>query len=110
MNDTREEEMNGSDKLREGQALYASHAVDIQHPVVLEDKGRPVAVILPYAEYQRLTALQEQAKADWRARFRQLLDEVHAQTVSFPSVEVETDVEAAFQEVRREQRGHESGD
>jgi PHD/YefM family antitoxin component YafN of YafNO toxin-antitoxin module len=101
--------MDESPKIREGQAAYTSYAVDIRHLVVLEDEGRPVAVILPYAEYQRLTVLQEQAKADWRARFRQLLVEVHAQTVSIPPEEIEADITASFEEMRRERYGHTSG-
>ena len=101
--------MDKPNEIREGAAAYASHAVDIRHLVVLEDEGRPVAVILPYAEYQRLTILQEQVKADWRARFQQLLAEVHAQTVSIPPKEIEADITASFEEMRREQYGDTSG-
>lgn len=89
-------------KIREGHVAYAGHAVDIRHPIVLEEQGRPVAVILPYAEYQRLSALQKQAKVDWRARFRRLLAKVHAQTESFPPEEIEADVTASFEEMKRE--------
>jgi len=102
--------MGKPDEIREGAVAYARHAVDIRHPVVLEDEGRPVAVILPYAEYQRLTTLQEQAKANWRARFRQLLGEVHTHTASFQPEEVEADITDSFGEVRRERYKHESRD
>lgn len=97
--------MDESPKIREGQTAYAGHAVDLRHPVILEDEGRPVAVILPYAEYQRLTVLQEEAKADWRARFRRLLAEVHARTADIPPEEIEADITASFEEMRRDQHG-----
>jgi len=102
--------MSGSEKIREGHMVYASQAVDICHPIMLEEGGRPVAVILPYVEFQRLIALQEQRKADWRTCFRQLLAEVHAQTVSFSPEEIESDITAAFEEMRQERYGYAGGD
>jgi hypothetical protein len=97
-------------KIHEGHIAYASHTIDIQRPIVLEEEGRPVVVILPYAEYQRLVATREQTKADWRTRFRQLLAEMHVQTASFLPEEIEVDITAAFEEMRRERYSYAGGD
>jgi antitoxin Phd len=50
-------------KNRLGQYLESA----IGEPVVVEKAGRPVAVVLSYAEYQRLTRLED---SYWAARAR----------------------------------------
>lgn len=102
--------MSESEKVHEGHVAYASQAVDIHHPITLEEGGQPIVVILPYVEYQRLTALQERRKGDWRTHFRQLLAEVHAQTASFSPEEIESDITGAFEEMRQERHGYAGGD
>lgn len=97
-------------KIREEHVAYPSHAVDMRHPIVLEEEGRPVVVILPYAAYQRLAARPEQTRVDWRTRFRQLLAEVHAQTLSFSPEEIGSDITATFEEMRQERYGHAGSD
>ncbi len=102
--------MNEAVKIHEEHVAYASHAVDIRRPIVLEEEGRPVVVILPYVEYQHLVAIREQTRADWRTRFRQLLAEVHVQTASFLPEKIEADITTAFEEMRRERYSYAGGD
>ena len=51
-------------KNRLGQYLEAS----VAQPVVVEKAGRPVSVVLSYAEYQRLVAIED---SYWLARAKQ---------------------------------------
>jgi len=70
-------------------------------PILLEREGRPVAVILPYADYQRLAQPREQA---WH-ELDELLAHVHSRTGSFSLDEIAADITQARQEARERRHG-----
>jgi PHD/YefM family antitoxin component YafN of YafNO toxin-antitoxin module len=78
-------------------------------PIVLEKDGQPVAVVLKYAEYQRLGAAQtEHRQKAWHG-LDALLAQVHARTAGFSAEEIEADITAARQEVREQHNAHRRG-
>jgi len=88
--------------VKEAAVAYGAVTTDLKQPLVLERDGRPFAVVLSFAEYQRLReqAANEEQKAAWRARFESLLAEVHAHTARYTAEEIEAEITAAFNEMR----------
>jgi PHD/YefM family antitoxin component YafN of YafNO toxin-antitoxin module len=71
-------------------------------PIILERDGQPVAVVIKYADYQRLDKIQiERRQKAWR-ELDALLAQVHARTQSFAVEEIETDITDARREVREQ--------
>lgn len=67
-------------------------------PYVLTRGSRPEAALIPYEEFLRFQALQEQ---DVLARFDQLVARMAEETRAVPEEEVATDVAAARAELDR---------
>lgn len=63
--------------LKEAQASYATVIEQVKtagEPLVIEQDGRPFAVVIPFAEYQQLVALREsERKAGWQEEQHHLL-------------------------------------
>ena len=101
-------------QLKEALAAYGAVAADLKAPVVLERDGQPVAVILSFEEYRRLRNIAErersEAETGWKERFDRLLAEVHSQTAHYTSNEIEAEITAAFNEVRKIRYGYRSAD
>lgn len=97
-------------QLREALAAYGAVAADLKAPVVLERDGQPVAVVLSFEEYRRLRDLAEReqvgAETGWKERFDRLLAEVHSRTAQYSSDEIEAEITAAFNEVRKIRYGN----
>ena len=70
-------------------------------PIVLERDGQPIAVVVPYTQYRRLTETRLQA---WR-ELDELLARVHARTEPFAPEEIEADITLARKEVRERRNG-----
>jgi PHD/YefM family antitoxin component YafN of YafNO toxin-antitoxin module len=106
--------MTEAKQLKEALAAYGAVAADLKAPVVLERDGQPVAVILSFEEYRRLQDIAEreqiEAEIRWKERFDRLLAEVHSQTVQYSSDEIEAEITAAFNEVRKIRYGDRSTD
>ena len=68
-------------------------------PYVLTQDSEPQAVIVPYAEFMRLQALQEQ---DVLRRVDALILRMKESNAQYGEAEVAAEVEAAIQEVRQE--------
>lgn len=68
-------------------------------PYVLTQDSEPQAVIVPYAEFMRLQALQEQ---DVLRRVDALILRMKESNAQYSEAEVAAEVEAAIQEVRQE--------
>jgi prevent-host-death family protein len=64
--------------------------------VTIERAGKPMAVVIPAAEWRDLELARENA----RSRFFALVDELHARNRHIPEEEVERDVAAALARVR----------
>jgi len=73
-----------------------------REPIILERNGKPVAVVIRYADYQQMDmARTERREVAWR-ELDQLLERVHARTQNLADAEVEADITAAIQEVREQ--------
>jgi PHD/YefM family antitoxin component YafN of YafNO toxin-antitoxin module len=69
-------------------------------PIILKRNGEPVAVVVKFADFQRLGASQiERRAAIWR-ELDALLARVHSRTKDYSAEEIEADITAARQEVR----------
>jgi len=101
-------------QLKEAQLAYSAVPADSVEPIILERDGQPVFVVLSFEEYRRLRDLAErervEAETRWKERFDRLLAEVHSRTAQFPSEEIEAEITAAFNEVRRIRYGNHSTD
>ena len=99
---------------KEAQLAYGAAPAGSVEPVILKRDGRPVFVVLPFEEYRRLQKLAErqrvEAEAKWRERFDRLLAEVHSQTAQYSSDEIEAEITAAFNEVRKIRYGNRGAD
>jgi len=49
-------------RIAETALAYGAATADLQAPVILAHEGRPVAVLLPFAEYERLRLLEREAQ------------------------------------------------
>jgi len=67
-----------------------------KEPVIVERKGKPMAVLISPEQYERY---ERQAMA----RFGQILDELHDANATAGPDQVQHDVEQAIAELRREQ-------
>ncbi|HNS52787.1 MAG TPA: hypothetical protein PKO09_16600 [Anaerolineae bacterium] len=96
----------------EAVAAYGMAVADLGRPVILEQEGQPVAVVLSFEEYQKLrTLLQDdelRRQRGW-ASLELLLAEIHQRPTPFSSAEIESEITAAREEVRTQRaarRGH----
>ena len=96
----------------EAAAAYGMAVADLGHPVILEQEGQPVAVVLSFEEYQKLRALVQddelRRQKGW-ANLEALLAEIHRRPTPFSSAEIESEITAAREEVRTKRaprRGH----
>ena len=72
-------------------------------PIVLERNGRPMAVVIKYADYRQMgSARAERRETAWR-ELDKLLAQVHARTQDFTPEEIQADITAARREVREKQ-------
>jgi hypothetical protein len=101
-------------ELKEAQAAYGAAPADSVEPIILERDGHPVFAVLPFEEYRRLREIAEhgqvEAETRWKERFDRLLAEVHSQTAQYSSDEIEAEITAAFNEVRKIRYGNRSAD
>ena len=99
---------------KEAQLTYSDGPADSVEPVILKRDGQPVFAVLPFEEYRRLRDLAErervETEAKWRERFDRLLAEVHSQTAQYSSNEIEAEITAAFNEVRKIRYGNRGAD
>jgi PHD/YefM family antitoxin component YafN of YafNO toxin-antitoxin module len=94
-------------QLREAAAAYGAAVADLQQPVVLERDGHPMAVIISFEEYQRLRRIMFEEEQRLRAAWldlEKLLSAVHARPTIYAPEEIETEITAARDEVRKERR------
>lgn len=101
-------------ELKEAQVAYKTAPSDLAEPIILERDGQPVFAILPFEEYRRLREMAErervEAETKWRERFDRLLAEIHSQTAQYSSDEIEAEITATFNEVRKIRYGNRSAD
>lgn len=99
---------------KEAQLAYGAAPADSVEPIILKRDGQPVFAVLPFEEYRRLRDIAErervEAETRWKERFDRLLAEIHSRTAQFPSEEIEAEITAAFNEVRKIRYGNRSTD
>ena len=92
-------------------ATYGIAIADLERPVILEQEGQPMAVILSFEEYQKLRMLvedDEQRRQKGWASLETLVEEVHRRPAELSGAEIEAEIGAARDEVRS-QRAHRRG-
>jgi hypothetical protein len=101
-------------ELKEAQAAYSAEHPGSVEPIILKWDGQPVFAVLPFEEYRRLRDIAErervEAETRWKERFDRLLAEVHSQTAQYSSDEIEAEITAAFNEVRKVRYGNRGTD
>jgi PHD/YefM family antitoxin component YafN of YafNO toxin-antitoxin module len=65
-----------SKKIKESAASYAATTADFTHPVILEQEGKPMAVLLSVEDYERYQALLEGQERLSAAQAQQAADRV----------------------------------
>ena len=75
--------MSETNRIAETALIYGAAITDLQAPMILSHEGHPVAVLLSFAEYERLRALKaetEQRRQKAWAGLEALLAAVHSQS------------------------------
>jgi PHD/YefM family antitoxin component YafN of YafNO toxin-antitoxin module len=99
-------------KIAEAAVKYGAAVADLQAPLILEQEGRPLAVVIAFEEYQRLRRLETE-KADHQRRawleLDALLAQVHSRPTEYSPEQIEAEITAARAEVKemhRARRGY----
>jgi len=75
----------------------------LQQPLILQQEGQPLAVMVSFEEYQRLRALAadeaQRRLAGWRT-LEELLEDVHRRPSDYTPEQIEAEIGAARAEVR----------
>jgi len=94
---------------KEAQLAYSAAPTDSVEPVILKQDGQPVFAVIPFKEYRRLRDMasseHQRRQAAW-ARLTALLEEVHSRPTDLAPDEIETEITAAFNEVRKIRYGN----
>ena len=91
----------------EAAATYGTAIADLERPVILEQEGQPLAVIISFEEYQKLRALvadDEQRRQKGWASLEALLGEIHQRPTTLSGEQIEAEIGAARTEVKRSRR------
>ncbi len=77
--------------------------MDLKQPLILQQDGRPAAVILPFERYLQLRELEtsdeERRRAAW-AQLNALVERVHRRPSTYTSAHIEAEIAAACAEVK----------
>jgi len=88
----------------EAAAVYGTAVADLQHPLILQQEGQPLAVIIAFEEYQRLRALAldeaQRRQAGWSA-LEALLQDVHRRPSDLISEQIEAEIGLARAEAKQ---------
>jgi len=98
-------------KIAEAAIKYGAAVADLQAPLILEQEGRPVAVVISFEEYQRLRLLDsEKTERQHRAWLEPdgLLARIHSRPTEYSSQRIETEITAARAEVKEGRRASRS--
>ena len=100
-------------ELKEAQVAYGTAPADSVEPIILKRDGQPVFAVLPFEEYRRLRDMasteHQRRQAAW-ARLNALIEEVHSRPTDLTPDEIEAEITAAFNEVRKARYGNRSAD
>ena len=92
-----------SKRVAEMSVDYRTAVADLQHPLVLEQDGQPIAVLIPYKEYHRLQALAsdeaQRQRAAWH-KVGKIVEAIHNRPTEYIPDQIEAEIAAARIEVR----------
>lgn len=95
----------------EAASAYGTAVADLQHPIILQQEGQPLAVIVAFDEYQHLRALAvdeaQRQQAGWQA-LEALLRDVHQRPSDATSEQIEAEIGTARAEVKKARRDRSS--
>ncbi len=90
--------------ISEAAATYGTAVADLQQPLILQQEGQPLAVMVSFEEYQHWRALAadeaQRRLAGWRA-LEELLEEVHRRPSDYTAEQIEAEISVARSDVRR---------
>ena len=88
----------------EAAAVYGTAVADLHQPIILQQEGRPLAVIVTFDEYQHWRALAadeaQRRLAGWRS-LEVLLAEMHDRPSDLTGEQIEAEISAARAEARQ---------
>jgi hypothetical protein len=93
-------------RISEAAATYDVSDMTSGRMVILQEQGRPVAVVIPYSQYEEYHRLQERAADQERQRkeawkeLEQLLAKIHSRPTELTPEEIEAEITAAYKEAR----------
>lgn len=89
--------------IAEAAVAYGTMVADLQQPLILQQAGQPLAVVVSFEEYQQWRALAVDAEArriaGWQALERVSTD-VHRRPSEYTAKQIEAEIGAAHAEVR----------
>ena len=95
-------------RVTETATTYGTAVADLKAPLILESEGQPVAVILPFDEYERLIQMaasdQERRGVAWTS-LASLLEDIRQRSTSLTLEQIAAEITLARDEVRAAQRG-----
>ncbi len=97
--------------LAEARAAFGVATADLKQPIILEQDGRPAAVILPFERYQRLQELEVSEEQRRRAAWTQLttlVESVHSRPSAYTPEQIEDEITAARAEAKEARRARRS--
>ena len=90
--------------ISEAAVAYGTAVADLQQPLILQQEGQPLAVMVSFEEYQRLRALAadeaQRRLAGWRT-LEELLEDVHRRPSDYTPEQIEAEIGDARAEVRK---------
>lgn len=88
----------------EAAAVYGTAVADLDHPVILQQEGQPLAVVVAFDEYQRWRALAadeaQRRLAGWES-LDALLADLHQRPSDYTGEQIEAEISLARDEVRK---------
>jgi PHD/YefM family antitoxin component YafN of YafNO toxin-antitoxin module len=82
---------------------YGALTTDLKQPLILQQDGRPAAVILPFERYLRLreleTSEEERRRGAW-SQLNVLVERVHRRPSPYTSAQIEAEISTARAEVK----------
>ncbi len=98
--------------IAEAAVAYGTAVADLQQPLILQQEGQPLAVMVSFEEYQHWRALAadeaQRHQAGWRS-LEVLLQEIHRRPSDLTAEQIEQEISAAQAEVKEARRDRRSG-
>jgi len=95
--------------IAETAAAYRTTVADLQQPLILQQEGRPFAVLVSFEEYQHWQALAldeaQRRQAGWQT-LESSLEDVHQRSSDYTPEQIEAEITIARTEVKQARNEH----